>query len=103
MFSAIATVIGVSWLIENWKIVLVIAVLIILLIILAVRKKKKRTAAYMAMPVICIGNRETRVYHMPSCRFLHNANKSNLVYFRTNDEIRRSGYKTCGSCMNHNY
>ena len=102
MFSAIATFAGVKWIIDHWMISAAVFVLIIVLVVLARRRRKQRIAAYMALPVLFVGNRETCVYHSTTCRTLEKENRRNLVAFRTLDEVKRSGYKPCGTCI-HNY
>ena len=73
------------------------AIVFLLAVIIGVRSKKKR-AAYLALPVIYIGNKQTRTYHRTSCRTLSDSNKSNLVAFRHPQEPIKAGYKPCGTC-----
>ena len=102
MFSAIASVVAIKWIIEHWIISAAVFVIIVALVVMAGKKRRQRRAAYMALPVLYIGNRDTCVYHSTSCRTLEKANRSNLIAFRTIDEVKRSGYKPCGTCI-HNY
>ena len=69
--------------------------------VMANNNRKKKIAEYMALPVLYVGNKETCTYHDTTCRFLQNANKANLVNFRTREEVARSGYKPCGTCLKH--
>ena len=101
MFSFFATILSVTWLLNHLTEILIFcAALVALIIYIAVRNRKRR-AAYLALPIIYIGNRETRTYHNTYCHTLKNASKANLVYFRTKDEVSRSGYKPCGTCIKY--
>lgn len=98
MFAFFATIFSAVWVIDHLKEILIGVAIILALIIWYIVRNKRRRAAYLALPVMYVGNRETRTYHSPSCRMIQNANKANLVYFRTRDEVNRSGYKACGIC-----
>ena len=74
-----------------------LAIFLILIISLILRRRRKR-AAYLALPVIYIGNRSTKTYHTPGCRMLSNISPANLVAFRIKGEPERMGYSRCGNC-----
>ena len=99
MFNLVATIFSVYWIVEHKEIVIVSLVVLLLLIVFLVRRRNKRISAYLALPIISIGNRETKTYHSVGCQTLKKAKPQNLVNFRTNEEITRSGYRPCGSCM----
>ena len=98
MFTFIATIFSAKFLIENWKIILAVVVGLIIVIVLIVKNNKKKRAAYLALPVIAVGNKTTCTYHRCDCSAVKGANPLNLVAFRYQEEIRRSGYKPCGIC-----
>lgn len=98
MFTFLATIFSVKFLMENWKIVLAVVCAIIFIIFLIVRNRKKKRAAYLALPVLFIGNKTTCTYHRCNCSKLQGANPLNLISFRHPDEIRRLGYKPCQIC-----
>lgn len=94
----IFSLVAITWIVEHIKEVLIgLAVLILLIILLAVHHRKRRRA-YLALPVMLIGNRSTKVYHDPYCRKLSGANPANLVGFRLEREVARSGYSPCAIC-----
>ena len=95
-------VVGVTaftYLWDKYKTIIVaVFCLIVFLIVRAVVKNKQRRAAYLALPVISIGNASTKTYHCPSCRQIENANRNNLIAFRHPSEPVRAGYKPCNIC-----
>ena len=94
----IFSLVAVVWIIEHiWLVLGIIAALIVLIIVWAVIQKKHRRA-YLALPVLLIGNKSTKIYHDPYCRKLSNAKASNLVGFRMEREVTRSGYSPCAIC-----
>ena len=74
-----------------------LVVIIGLVIILAVRRKKAREA-YLAMPVLWIGNAGTKVVHSVACNQVANIARENRVAFRTAAEVQQAGYKRCNIC-----
>lgn len=98
MFSFIASFIGVVWLMEHWVEVLIVFVLLIACILIVHHNRKKRREAYLALPVLYVGNKSTHVYHLPSCKYVAGLAPFNTVLFRTQDEVVRSGYSRCNVC-----
>lgn len=98
MFSFFAYLIGGVWIIEHWKIVVSVLAALILLIVIHHRRKKARLAAYLALPVIYIGNKSTHVYHCPACSSLANLAPVNTIHFRAVEEVQRFGYSPCNIC-----
>lgn len=98
MFTFFATIFSVKLLAENWKMIaLILLVLLVFIVVLAWRRKKRR-AAYLALPVIGIGNRSTHVYHRCDCPKIQSAGPLNLISFRHPNEIAKSGYQPCKYC-----
>lgn len=98
MFSFIATVISLAWIREHLVLVLaVLAVLIALIVFLVIRSRKRRRA-YLALPVLFIGNRSTRTYHASGCPQLARINRANLVAIRTQQDVARGRFSPCGTC-----
>lgn len=98
MFSFFAYLFGGVWIAEHWKIIAAALVVLILLLLIHHRRKKARLAAYLALPVIYIGNKSTHVYHCPACSSIANLAPANTIYFRAVDEVRRFGYSPCNIC-----
>ena len=98
MFSFLATIIGIGFISEHLTEFIIGIALFVALIVYLVVRKRKRQAAYYALPVIFIGNKETRTYHSPSCMMLKKANPANLVNFRSSNEPVQYGYKRCNIC-----
>jgi len=98
MFTFFATIFSAIWIQEHWKEVVVgLIVLVALISIIRIRKKRQREA-YLALPVLYIGNRSTRVFHTLSCPKIENLAPENSVPFRSRLEIQRMGYKPCSHC-----
>lgn len=98
MFQFIAILVSATWLVDNWPIVVAVLVVVVLLIAARISQKRAARAAYLALPVIYIGNKSTHVYHCPQCEKLNSLAAANAVYFRTVDEVRRYGYTPCNIC-----
>lgn len=98
MFSFIATLVSVTWIIEHLEIVCAVVAAIIALIIFMVVRRKKRRAAYLAMPVVFIGNTQTRTFHRLDCPHLKKIQPANRIAFRLESETDRLGYQPCGAC-----
>ena len=96
------TLLGLGFLayfISKYKVYIIVGIaVLVLLIILKVNSNKKKRAAYLALPVILIGNRATRTYHCPDCRQVKNVNPANLVYFRYRQEPVNARYSPCQIC-----
>lgn len=76
---------------EYWPYIAGGAALVILLIVfLSVRASKK--------PILYIGNKATKTYHVRSCRTLSNVGQNNIIGFSTAEEAQRKGYKPCNIC-----
>ena len=75
-----------------------VAVFIALIVFLVIRHRKKR-AAYLALPVLYIGNKASKVYHIPSCNQIQNIGLMNVVQFRSSNEVIRAGYRPCNHCL----
>lgn len=99
MFSFIATILSLKFISEHLAEFCIGLVVFIGLIIFLVARSRKRRAAYLALPIIYVGNKSTRTYHLQSCTTLKNVNPNNLVAFRTSQEVARSGYKPCAKCI----
>lgn len=83
---------------DNWpRLIGGIVVIVGLVIFLAVRRKKAREA-YLAMPVLWIGNAGTKVVHSVACNQVANIARENRVAFRTAAEVQQAGYKRCNIC-----
>lgn len=98
MLTFFSAIFGAMWIQENWKTIVAVLVVLVVLLIYYRQKKKQRRAAYLALPVIYIGNSATRVYHRPSCQKIAGLSQQNAVAFRTQEEVIRSGYAPCGHC-----
>ena len=98
MFSFIASIIGIKFIIDHLTEVFLFVAGIIVFIIYIVVRNKKRRAAYLALPVLYIGNKETKTYHSTHCQMLSKSNPSNLVQFRSCDNPTMYGYKPCSLC-----
>lgn len=98
MLSFIAAIFGAVWIQQHWQELLIgLGALIFLIAVLRARRKRQREA-YLAMPVLFIGNKSTRVFHTCGCPKISNLSLENTVAFRTTNEVQRSGYKACGHC-----
>lgn len=98
MFSFIAAVVSVVWIQEHLALVLaILAALIALIVFLAIRRRKRRQA-YLALPVLFIGNRSTRTYHASGCPQLARISQVNLVAIRTRQDVARGRFSPCGTC-----
>lgn len=45
-----------------------------------------------------IGNKSSKIYHMPYCGSVSEMYQKNKVYFDTKEDAENSGYNPCGSC-----
>ncbi len=99
MIAFLGTILGVKFVVEHQTEIIIALVALALLIIFLIVRHRKRRAAYLALPVLYVGNRSTRTYHLPSCQNVKNAKTANLVYFRLQDEPARYGFKPCGNCI----
>lgn len=98
MFSFIAYVVGAVFVARNWPYVVAALVAIIAFLMYRHRKKKKQLEAYLALPVIYVGNKSTHTFHRPGCSKLSSLAPANTVYFRVVEENRRYGYTPCNIC-----
>ncbi len=98
MVSFFTYLIGGAWIIKHWKVIVTVLVVLTLLLLIRHRRKKARLAAYLALPVIYVGNKSTHVYHCPACSSIANLSPANTVHFRAADEVRRFGYSPCNIC-----
>lgn len=98
MFSFFASVFTLVWIQEHLALVIGILAALIILIVLLVIRSRRRRRAYLALPVIFIGNKATRTYHDPSCPQLRRALTANLVNLRLPKEAARFRFTPCGSC-----
>lgn len=98
MFSFFATLFSAVWIAEHWQLVVAVLAALILLAVILHRRKKARIAAYMALPVIYVGNKATRTFHRPGCSKLSSLAPLNTVHFRTVEEVQRFGYSPCNIC-----
>lgn len=46
-----------------------------------------------------IGNKNTKIFHMPYCGSVSEMYDKNKLYFETKRDAENSGYKPCGSCI----
>ena len=98
MGTLIASIFGAVWIQEHWQEVLIGLAVLIVFIIYMCAKRKKRQAAYLALPVLYIGNKSTRTVHRLNCPKISNLSQQNTVAFRSVEEVQRSGYTPCGHC-----
>lgn len=98
MFGFIATIVSLAWIAEHFALFLSILAGLVLLIIFIVHRSRKRRRAYLSLPVIFIGNKATKTYHVTDCSQLSKAAPLNLVAFRLRQEVIRYGYKPCSIC-----
>ena len=98
MFSFIVTVISLVWIQEHIALVLAIFAVLIALIVFRVVRSRKRRQAYLALPVLFIGNRSARTYHASGCPQLARINQANLVAIRTRQDVTRGRFSPCGTC-----
>ena len=90
--------ITVAWIIRHiWLLLGILAALTLIIVLLLIHHKKRRRS-YLALPVLLIGNKATKVYHDLYCAMLSGANRANLVGFRLEKEVARSGYAPCSVC-----
>ena len=45
-----------------------------------------------------IGNRNSKKFHLSSCRYAASMKETNRVFFHSRDEAVSEGYKPCGVC-----
>ena len=45
-----------------------------------------------------IGNKNSKVFHKPSCYHVGNMNPDNKVYFSSPSKAKAAGYRSCGTC-----
>lgn len=95
MFNFIALFAGFIWIQQHPALTAAIAIGIIAFIAWLIRRRK----AYLALPIIFLGNKTTRTYHTRSCTQLKQISPLNLVAFRQPKELR--GYKPCSLCKPH--
>lgn len=98
MFSFFASVFTLVWIQEHLALVIGILAALIILIVLLVIRSRKRRRAYLALPVIFIGNKASMTYHCADCPQLARALQVNLVGLRLPKEAARYGFKPCGTC-----
>lgn len=46
-----------------------------------------------------IGNKNTKKYHVPTCRFANEISEQNKVFFESKDEAISKGYSPCKNCI----
>lgn len=98
------TLLGIGFLIANWRIVCAIAAAIIALIvilkILEKRRRTKRAAELAAIPAgrRIIGNKNTMTFHRVNCRALSGVSSDQRVAFLSASEAEAHGYKACKVC-----
>ena len=99
--GAIAFVIiigAVAAVLKYWYIAAALVVIAIIAYAVSSSRQKKAREAYLSLPVLYIGNKQTRTYHVPSCRTLTNLDRAHTVAFRTREEPAEAGYRPCGTC-----
>lgn len=96
--AAIIILGAVSVVLKYWYIAAAALVIGIVIYAIHANNQKKAREAYLSLPVLYIGNKQTRTYHVPSCRTLANLDRSHTVAFRTRDEPAAAGYRPCGTC-----
>ena len=89
---------AIKFLKDNWIIVAAVTAVLLILVIVFARKKAKERAAYLAQPVIYVGNSGTKTFHCLSCRQANGITDRNKVAFRSREEATSSGYSPCGIC-----
>lgn len=89
---------AVSAVLKYWYIAAALLLVGIIVYMIRSNKQKKAREAYLSLPVLYIGNKQTRTYHVPTCRTLVNLDRSHTVAFRTRDEPAAAGYRPCGTC-----
>lgn len=96
MFNFIALFAGFIWIQQHPILAAAIAIGIIAFIAWLIHRHR----AYLALPIIYIGNKATRTYHTRSCDQLKQISPLHLVAFRRPNETK--GYKPCSLCKpNH--
>ncbi|WP_046370445.1 Ada metal-binding domain-containing protein [Flavihumibacter petaseus] len=54
--------------------------------------------------LVCFGgNRKLKIYGMLSCASGKRMKESNRVFFSSEQEARRNGYRPCGHCLKSDY
>lgn len=101
MVDLILGVAAFVWLQEHLTAVLIVLGVLVALLIWSAWKRKKRREAYLALPVLYIGNTSTKVYHSRSCPQVAKIRQEHRVAFRVKGEPERAGYSACGSCKPH--
>lgn len=94
MFTFFAAVVSLVWIQQHLALVIGILAAIIILIIYFVHRRR----AYLALPVLFIGNKATKTFHCLDCPQLARVIPQNKVAFRLPAETARMGYHPCGTC-----
>lgn len=97
VIGAILVVIVMA-ILKYWYIAAALLAVVIVAYAVNASRQKKAREEYLSLPVLYIGNKQTRTYHLPSCRTLANLDRSHTVAFRTREEPAQAGYRPCGTC-----
>lgn len=46
-----------------------------------------------------VGNKESKVFHLPTCRLVAKIKPENKVWFANRDEARKAGFTPCKICL----
>lgn len=98
MFSFFATIFSLVWIQQHLPLVIGIVAAIFVLFVFLIRRHRKRIRAYLALPIMFIGNKATRIYHCADCPQLARSIPQNRVFFRLRQESERLGYSPCQIC-----
>lgn len=79
---------------DYWPYVLGAAVLVFILIFIAKKKEAKK-------PIVYLGNRSTKTYHLRTCPTLSKIGEGHLVGFHSAEEAQKQGYRRCNTCQPH--
>ena len=101
MLNLILGVTALVWVQEHMTTVLIVLGVLVALLAWMFWRRKKRRDAYLALPVLYIGNSSTKVYHSRSCPLAAKIQPQHRVAFRMQGEPDRAGYSPCGSCKPH--
>ena len=68
--------------------------LVFILIFIAKKKEAKK-------PIVYLGNRSTKTYHLRTCPTLSKIGEGHLVGFHSAEEAQKQGYRRCNTCQPH--
>lgn len=86
--------VGFNWLKDYWPYFLGAVVLLFLLIVIGKKKEAKK-------PIVYLGNRSTKTYHLRTCPTLSKIGEGHMIGFHSAEEAQKQGYRRCNICQPH--